>query len=56
MGGYNCTCEPGFTGKNCETYYDPCLEASNVCKNGGSCLATPEGYKCKCPTIYGGEK
>jgi hypothetical protein len=26
-----------------------------LCKNGGSCLTTPEGYKCRCPSNYGGE-
>lgn len=52
---YSCRCYPAFTGRNCESYFDPCL-GTNLCKNGGSCLATPEGYKCKCPYNFGGEK
>ncbi|CAF0808821.1 unnamed protein product [Brachionus calyciflorus] len=51
---YTCRCYPAFTGKYCETYFDPC-ERRDMCKNGGMCLATPEGHKCKCPPEFGGE-
>lgn len=35
QGSYTCTCQPGFTGVNCETETNEC--DSNPCKNGGSC-------------------
>ena len=32
---YNCVCEPGFTGKNCQHRVDFCKV--EPCQNGGTC-------------------
>ena len=39
--------EPDFDEKACET---------NVCRNGGTCLATLTGPKCHCPLQYSGRQ
>lgn len=42
-----CTCEPQYTGKNCESKYIPCFPSP--CKNGGTCSqSTMSSYACNC--------
>merc|ERR1719445_1422478 len=36
-GGYDCQCEPGWTGKNCQENSNLC-EQKNPCINGGTCV------------------
>jgi len=35
VNSYTCTCQPGYTGNNCQTNIDEC--ASRPCLNGGRC-------------------
>ncbi|XP_048589917.1 neurogenic locus notch homolog protein 2 isoform X2 [Nematostella vectensis] len=50
---YQCACDAGYTGKNCETH-DRCHD--NPCMNGGTCTLTTDasGYKCACENKYKG--
>uniref|UniRef100_A0A673B768 Slit homolog 1b (Drosophila) n=1 Tax=Sphaeramia orbicularis TaxID=375764 RepID=A0A673B768_9TELE len=45
---YTCTCQTGFTGKDCETPVDACF--SNPCTNGGTCISDEQtrGFSCAC--------
>ena len=46
MNGYNCVCEPGFTGANCQHEVDFCT--GDPCKNGGTCTSTTDSFECTC--------
>uniref|UniRef100_A0A8C6D5H0 Crumbs cell polarity complex component 1 n=1 Tax=Moschus moschiferus TaxID=68415 RepID=A0A8C6D5H0_MOSMO len=56
--GYVCICPPGLTGVHCEEDVAEC--SSSPCRNGGTCVNSPEGYTCHCPydprsgVFYGG--
>lgn len=50
--GYNCTCQIGFQGKNCEQVGDKC--GSNPCQNGGTCYNNIQAYRCSCRNGYYG--
>jgi hypothetical protein len=41
------------SGQHCELEADLCV-ALHPCHNGGQCVGTPNSYKCRCPTGYGG--
>nr|CAH7754904.1 unnamed protein product [Callosobruchus chinensis] len=43
---FNCTCQPGFTGKFCQTNINECL--TNPCLNGGTCMDKINGFICNC--------
>lgn len=52
VNGYNCDCEKGFMGTNCELI-DPCSQFP--CQNGGTCSVDGENFNCTCATGYGGD-
>uniref|UniRef100_A0A8C1CAP5 Delta-like protein n=1 Tax=Cyprinus carpio carpio TaxID=630221 RepID=A0A8C1CAP5_CYPCA len=43
---YQCSCEDGYSGVNCERAEHACL--SNPCANGGTCKEISQGYECQC--------
>ncbi|EEZ98818.2 protein crumbs [Tribolium castaneum] len=55
--GYNCTCQPRYTGKNCEMDLgNPCERNPAICKNGATCNADNTGvYTCTCPPNFTGK-
>ena len=50
---YKCVCQPGFTGKNCETNINEC--DPSPCLNGGNCVDGVNDYTCKCAAGYTGK-
>lgn len=40
-GKATCICYQGYSGEFCEEKMNPCYQAANPCKNGGTCQ--PEG-------------
>ncbi|RDD35931.1 Scavenger receptor cysteine-rich domain superfamily protein, partial [Trichoplax sp. H2] len=50
--GYNCSCSPGWTGKQCEAGTNEC--ASNPCSSNATCVDQFQAYTCKCPEGYYG--
>lgn len=61
IGGYECRCKPGYTGKHCQLV-DVCVKR-NPCRNNGQCvsLINPDStdtiypqYSCQCASGYAG--
>uniref|UniRef100_A0A8C3XSN1 Notch receptor 3 n=1 Tax=Chelydra serpentina TaxID=8475 RepID=A0A8C3XSN1_CHESE len=51
---YNCTCPPGYQGRNCRMDVDEC-RAPVVCRHGGTCFNTPGSFRCQCPVGFTGQ-
>ena len=57
---YTCTCDPGFTGKDCQTNINDCDaalvdRAGEKCANGGVCVDGNNTYSCDCQPGFTGE-
>uniref|UniRef100_A0AAQ6ADV3 Notch receptor 3 n=1 Tax=Amphiprion ocellaris TaxID=80972 RepID=A0AAQ6ADV3_AMPOC len=50
---YNCSCPPGYQGKNCRNDIDECRKPG-VCLNGGLCINTHGSFRCQCQPGYSG--
>ncbi|XP_064466119.1 protein slit-like isoform X2 [Ornithodoros turicata] len=52
---YECTCPPGYHGRNCEYVIDACY--GNPCENHGTCKVLEAGrFSCHCPPGFDGER
>lgn len=47
VGSYECVCEDGWTGQNCEKEVEMCSGA--ICKNDANCINLFQDYFCVCP-------
>ncbi|KAL3853108.1 hypothetical protein ACJMK2_016685 [Sinanodonta woodiana] len=45
-GGYNCVCDPGYTGYNCSVNIDDCV--SHSCMNNATCIDGVNNFTCAC--------
>lgn len=50
---YECVCELGWTGRNCDIDINDCEE--NPCSNDGTCVDLIDGYKCNCQPGFEGK-
>uniref|UniRef100_A0A671QZJ3 Neurogenic locus notch homolog protein 3-like n=1 Tax=Sinocyclocheilus anshuiensis TaxID=1608454 RepID=A0A671QZJ3_9TELE len=50
---YNCSCPPGYQGKNCRNDIDECRKLGK-CLNGGICMNTHGSFRCECLAGYSG--
>ena len=41
---YTCDCTSGFTGQDCETKKDFCIEFNEPCQNGATCISIDSTY------------
>ncbi|XP_060077181.1 sushi, von Willebrand factor type A, EGF and pentraxin domain-containing protein 1-like [Ylistrum balloti] len=53
LNSYACSCVGGYTGSNCDTPPDFCLD--NACENGAVCLNQAWNYTCQCLGDFKGE-
>lgn len=54
VGGFTCSCKPGFSGSLC-TDTNECLLTSNNNCAVGACVNTAGSFECQCPTGYTGD-
>ena len=47
-----CVCPLGFEGAFCEKKKQEC--SAGLCRNGGKCSETPDGFTCSCAAGYTG--
>ncbi|XP_073249729.1 uncharacterized protein [Porites lutea] len=52
--GYKCICVKGFTGKDCETNINDCVNIP--CLNNGTCIDLINGFNCSCPPGFAGNR
>lgn len=52
LGGYLCTCAPGWTGKNCDVKLGLC--SSEPCLNLGRCVENGIDFSCLCTPGFQG--
>ncbi|CAH3188859.1 unnamed protein product, partial [Porites evermanni] len=52
--GYTCICVKGFTGKDCETNINDCVNFT--CLNNGTCIDLINGFNCSCPPGFTGNR
>ncbi|XP_023241480.1 slit homolog 2 protein-like [Centruroides sculpturatus] len=52
MNYFICACPVGFSGDNCSTNVDDCVE--NMCQNGATCVDGVNSYTCSCSEGYAG--
>ncbi|KAE8596094.1 hypothetical protein XENTR_v10015965 [Xenopus tropicalis] len=52
VSGYECRCNPGWTGTNCTENIDEC--SSRPCQNRGNCTDGINSYTCNCPNGWTG--
>uniref|UniRef100_A0A8C2EQH2 Notch receptor 3 n=1 Tax=Cyprinus carpio TaxID=7962 RepID=A0A8C2EQH2_CYPCA len=50
---YNCSCPPGYQGKNCRNDIDECRKPGR-CLNGRICMNTAGSFRCECLAGYSG--
>ncbi|CBY34307.1 unnamed protein product [Oikopleura dioica] len=58
LGGYECECPRGWTGKDCDRPQSPCQSADgSPCFNGGVCQVTHSAplFVCNCPSNFTGQ-
>ncbi|KAI0218171.1 hypothetical protein LSAT2_030102 [Lamellibrachia satsuma] len=52
LGGYDCRCDDGFTGRHCQVNIDDCTD--NACENNATCVDGVASYTCLCrESFYG---
>ncbi|XP_066275716.1 fibropellin-1-like isoform X1 [Branchiostoma lanceolatum] len=54
VGGYNCSCDNGWEGTDCDQIMDDC--ASSPCWFGGTCVDGFRNFTCICPKGFEGKK
>ncbi|KAK7448538.1 hypothetical protein BaRGS_00040086 [Batillaria attramentaria] len=52
LGGYTCHCQDGWTGDQCQTPPNHCLQVQ--CMNNATCVSTETNFTCICPHGYTG--
>ena len=52
VNGFNCSCDPGFTGELCKTIIDDCVGIG--CSGNGECLDGVHSFTCECSPGYTG--
>jgi len=52
--GYTCNCAPGWTGTNCETNINECMNTPSPCDAHATCLDTDGSNTCTCNPGYAG--
>ena len=48
-----CECPEGFTGKNCTTNVDECVD--HICQHGSTCIDAVNSYTCQCKKGFTGK-
>ena len=52
LDSFNCRCDPGFTGEQCQTNIDDCVGVR--CSGNGECLDGVNSFTCECSPGYTG--
>ena len=55
VGTYSCDCNPGYTGRDCETNINECLLMEPECTGRGTCTDGNNSFTCNCSEGFTGQ-